>query len=41
MAKVLSCNAGKAAQKVGTILPLPYQPLCLSFESTILLANLS
>ncbi len=28
MAKVLSCNAGEGAQKVGTILPLPYQALC-------------
>ncbi len=27
MAKVLSCIAGKSAQKVGTILPLSYQPL--------------
>ncbi len=27
MAKVLPCIAGKSAQKVGTILPLSYQPL--------------
>ena len=29
MARVLSCIAGKSAEKVGTILPLSYQPLCI------------
>ena len=28
-AKVLPCIAGKSAQKVGTILPLSYQPLSM------------
>ncbi len=29
MAKVLPCIAGKSTKKVGTILPLSYQPLFL------------
>ncbi len=32
MAKVVSCNAGEGAQKVGTILPLSYQALSRIWE---------
>ena len=37
MAKVLSCNAGECAQKVGTILPLSYQALYANHISNITL----
>ncbi len=31
-AKVLPCVAAESARKVGTILPLSYQPLCVTCE---------